>query len=113
MSDSGSVLRTKLEFVHTTRMSNLAQQSTPLGPLERYRIVAPLGKGGMAEEFLAAWEVAPHVQRPVVIKRLYTHLGDDPQLVQMFIDEARLACGLEHENIVKTIEVGVIEGQCC
>ena len=90
-------------------MSPLATQNVPLGLLERYRIVAPLGKGGMAEVFLAAWEVAQHVQRPVVIKRLYTHMGDDPALVQMFIDEARLACGLEHENIVKTIEVGVID----
>jgi len=91
----------------------LNSESNSLGPLERYRIVAPLGKGGMAEVFLAAWEVAPQVHRPVVIKRLYTHLGDDPNLVQMFIDEARLACGFEHENIVKTIEVGIIEGQCC
>ncbi len=112
-TESGPVLRTKVDYANTQRMPTLAVQSTPLGPLERYRIVAPLGKGGMAEVFLASWEVAPHVQRPVVIKRLYTHLGDDPQLVQMFIDEARLACGLEHENIVKTIEVGVIEGQCC
>ncbi len=67
----------------------------------------------MAEVFLAAWDVAPRVQRPVVIKRLYTHFGDDPNLVQMFIDEARLACALEHENIVKTIEVGVIDDNCC
>jgi eukaryotic-like serine/threonine-protein kinase len=90
-----------------------SSEGASLGPLQRYRIVAPLGKGGMAEVFLAAWEVAPRVQRPVVIKRLYTHLGDDSNLVQMFIDEARLACGFEHENIVKTIEVGVIDGQCC
>jgi len=97
----------------TQRTSSSVPDAIPLGPLARYRIVAPLGRGGMAEVFLAAWEVAPHVQRPVVIKRLYAHLGDDPELVQMFIDEARLACGLEHEGIVKTIEVGVIDGHCC
>jgi len=84
-----------------------------LGPLQRYRIVAPLGKGGMADVFLAAWEVAPQVQRPVVIKRLHAHLGDDPNAVQMFIDEARLTCGFEHENIVQTIEVGIIDNECC
>ena len=97
----------------TQRTSSTVSDAIPLGPLARYRIVAPLGRGGMAEVFLAAWEVAPHVQRPVVIKRLYAHLGDDPELVQMFIDEARLACGLEHEGIVKTIEVGVIDEHCC
>jgi serine/threonine-protein kinase len=107
------------DVAHSGRVSvrradlNVNSQSDSLGPLQRYRIVAPLGKGGMAEVFLAAWEVAPHVQRPVVVKRLYAHLGDDPNLVQMFIDEARLACGLEHEHIVKTIEVGVIDDHCC
>ena len=88
-------------------------RASSLGPLRRYRIVAPLGRGGMAEVFLAAWEVAPQAHRPVVVKRLYAHLGDDPDLVQMFIDEARLACSLEHDNIVKTFEVGVIDGHCC
>ena len=94
-------------------MTTPATHSAPLDLLRRYRIVSPLGKGGMAEVFLAAWEVAPHAQRPVVIKRLYAHLGDDPNLVHMFLDEARLASGLEHENIVKTIEVGLMDGQCC
>lgn len=49
----------------------------------------------------------------MVIKKLYDNLGDDPALAQMFINEARLVCLLEHENIVKTHQVGVIDGQCC
>jgi len=111
VSEEDFVASGEVSINGSVRASN--SESASLGPLQRYRIVAPLGKGGMAEVFLAAWEVAPRVQRPVVIKRLYTHLGDDSNLVQMFIDEARLACGFEHENIVKTIEVGVIDGQCC
>ena len=81
--------------------------------LERCTLIAPLGKGGMAEVFLAACDVAPHERRPVVIKRLYPHWGDDASVVQMFMDEARLVCCLEHENIVKTLEVGTIGGRCC
>jgi serine/threonine-protein kinase len=67
----------------------------------------------MAEVFLAAWEVAPFVHRPVVIKRLHEHFTEDQSLVQMFLDAARLLCLLEHPNIVKTLEAGVIEGRCC
>ncbi|MEP7051038.1 MAG: serine/threonine-protein kinase [Pseudomonadota bacterium] len=85
----------------------------PLESLERYKLVGRLGQGGMAEVFLAAWEVAPFVHRPVVIKRLHTHFSDDQRLVQMFLDEARLLCLLEHPHVVKTLEAGVIDGRCC
>jgi len=84
-----------------------------LESLERYRLLARLGQGGMAEVFLAAWEVAPFVHRPVVIKRLHPHFNDDPRLVEMFLDEARLITQLDHPNIVKTLEAGVIDGRCC
>ena len=93
-----------------------AAQAAPqelLESLERYKLVARLGQGGMAEVYLAAWEVAPFVHRPVVIKRLHTHFNEDPRLVQMFLDEARLLCLLEHPHVVKTLEAGVIDGRCC
>ncbi|HTA90156.1 MAG TPA: serine/threonine-protein kinase [Polyangiaceae bacterium] len=96
--------------------TGLASQSVPhelFEALERYKLVARLGHGGMAEVFLAAWEVAPFVHRPVVIKRLHEHFTEDQNLVQMFLDEARLLCLLEHPHIVKTLEAGVIEGRCC
>jgi serine/threonine protein kinase len=96
--------------------TGLASQSVPhelLESLERYKLVARLGHGGMAEVFLAAWEVAPFVHRPVVIKRLHEHFTEDQSLVQMFLDEARLLTMLEHPHIVKTLEAGVIEGRCC
>jgi serine/threonine protein kinase len=84
-----------------------------LDSLERYKLLARLGQGGMAEVYLAAWEVAPFVHRPVVVKRLHPHFNEDPRLVQMFIDEARLITQLEHPHIVKTLEAGVIDGRCC
>ncbi len=84
-----------------------------LGTLDRYRLSCLLGRGGMAEVFLAAWQVAPEVVRPVVVKRLYGHFSEEPSLVRMFIDEARLVCQLDHENIVKTYEVGLIDGHLC
>ncbi|HVU00414.1 MAG TPA: serine/threonine-protein kinase [Polyangiaceae bacterium] len=88
-------------------------ESTAWETLDRYKLVARLGQGGMAEVFLAAQEVESFVHRPVVIKRLYQHLSDDENLVQMFLDEARLLCVLQHPNIVRTFEAGVIDGRCC
>src|SRR6476646_6669941 len=52
--------------------------------LDRYKLVSPLGHGGMAEVFLAAQEVDAFVHRPVVVKRLHAHLAADPNIVQMF-----------------------------
>ena len=95
---------------------NAAAPSTPqelLESLERYKLVARLGQGGMAEVYLAAWEVAPFVHRPVVIKRLHPHFNEDQRLVQMFLDEARLLTQLDHPHVVKTLEAGVIDGRCC
>lgn len=85
----------------------------PLPVLDRYRLSSLLGKGGMAEVFLAVWRVAPDVVRPVVVKRLYDHFSEDSTVVQMFIDEARLVCQLDHEHIVKTFEIGLIDGHLC
>jgi eukaryotic-like serine/threonine-protein kinase len=84
-----------------------------LAALDRYKPVARLGQGGMAEVFLAAWEVAPHTHRPVVLKCLHAQFADEPRLVQMFLDEARLVCQLAHPNIVKALEVGTLDGRYC
>lgn len=86
---------------------------SPLPVLDRYRLSCLLGRGGMAEVFLAVWSVAPDVVRPVVVKRLYDHFSEDRNAVQMFIDEARLVCQLDHEHIVKTYEIGLIDGHLC
>jgi len=70
----------------------------------RYRILATLGRGGMADVYLGAATGPAGFNKFVVIKRLRS--GDeDPGLVEMFLDEARLAGRLNHPNIVHTYEV--------
>ena len=41
-----------------------------------------------------------------VVKELKAHLSEDPNLVRMFLEEARLAAKLNHPNVVQTIEIG-------
>jgi len=70
----------------------------------RYRPVATIGRGGMAEAVLALLD-AGGVSKVVVLKRIWPDLGTDPEFVTMFHDEARLAIRLNHPNVVQTLEV--------
>jgi serine/threonine protein kinase len=73
--------------------------------LGAYRLIAELGSGGMANLYLA---VAAH-ERPaklVVLKVLRERFASDPELVAMFVEEARLATRLHHANVVETCESG-------
>jgi serine/threonine protein kinase/Tfp pilus assembly protein PilF len=46
----------------------------------------------------------------MAIKRLLPHLADEENFVQSFIDEARLAATLRHQNIVQIYDCGTTEG---
>ncbi len=79
--------------------------------LGKYRLVAELGRGGMAEVFLALVHGVAGFSKLMVIKRLRSHLSEEHEFLQMFLDEARLAAKLSHPNIVQTIEVGEDKGE--
>jgi serine/threonine-protein kinase len=74
--------------------------------LGKYRLIAELGQGGMAEVFLAVVRGPAGFNKLVVIKQIRPQLADDPEFLGMFLDEARLAARLSHPNVVQTNEVG-------
>ena len=74
--------------------------------LGKYRLIAELGHGGMAEVFLAVARGPAGFNKLLVIKKIRPQLAEDPEFLSMFLDEARLAARLNHSNIVQTIEVG-------
>jgi eukaryotic-like serine/threonine-protein kinase len=80
---------------------------TQFGP---YTIHEALGAGGMASVHLAEWNPPGGPPRRVALKRLYPHVAQNPELVAMFIDEARLARYLKHPNIAQVFEFGRIAG---
>jgi serine/threonine-protein kinase len=59
----------------------------------------------MAELFLAQEPPSPEL---LVIKRILPYLSEEPEFVQMFLDEARIAAQLHHPNIVQVFELGKI-----
>ena len=75
-----------------------------------YVLVGKLGHGGMAEVFLALSHGPSGFRKLLVLKRLHGHLKDDPTLVGMFLDEARLAARLSHPHVVQTNKVGSFRG---
>lgn len=71
-----------------------------------YKVGARIGRGGMAEVFLAIQEGLGGFEKLVVIKRIRDHLCLNEEFVQMFLDEARLAANLQHPNVVQIHDIG-------
>jgi hypothetical protein len=69
----------------------------------RYRIVSVLGEGGMGRVYLATDE---RLHRRVAVKALHPSYNDQPPFVARFVQEARLAAGLNHPHIVGVHDSG-------
>jgi eukaryotic-like serine/threonine-protein kinase len=72
----------------------------------RYRIVKPLGSGGMADVFLAHDDV---LDRDVALKVMSTRYASDEEFVERFKREAQSAAALSHPNIVSIFDRGEAE----
>jgi serine/threonine-protein kinase len=82
--------------------------STKLG---RYQLVAALAKGGTGTVYLARVAGAEGFSRYVAVKRLLPHLLDEPELVTMLLDEARIGARLRHPGIIPVIDVVQGDGE--
>jgi len=71
----------------------------------RYRVERSVGRGGMAEVFLAHDLL---LDRPVALKVLFPEYANDPNFVERFRREAQSAAGLTHPNIVAVYDWGKV-----
>ncbi|HEY5927036.1 MAG TPA: serine/threonine-protein kinase [Kofleriaceae bacterium] len=78
-----------------------------LGP---YQLVRRIGRGGMAEVFLARSYGASGFARTVAIKALAPELVGNADLERALIHEATLAGKLHHRNLVAVLGLGVDDG---
>ncbi len=76
----------------------------------KYQILRKLATGGMAEIFLARATGIVGFEKTVAIKRILGQFAANPDFVNMFLDEARLAANLQHPNIVQIYDVGNADG---
>jgi len=72
---------------------------------DRYRVDRSIGRGGMAEVFLAHDEL---LDRPIVLKVLFPEFATDPAFVERFRREAQSAANLTHANIVGVYDWGKV-----
>ncbi len=75
-----------------------------LGRVGNFRLDRFIGRGGMGNVFLAFDE---KLHRPVALKFPRVATLDNPQLLERFLQEARLAAQLNHANLVKIYQVDV------
>ena len=74
--------------------------------LDRYELLCPVASGGMAAVWLARLRGKRGFEKLVAIKTILTELGEDPRFQEMFLDEARIASGIEHPNVAQILDLG-------
>ena len=83
--------------------------SAPFTLPDRYRLEGPVASGGMASVWAAHDTV---LDRPVAVKVLAEHLGEDVAARERFQREARAAAALSsHQSVVTIFDVGAHDGR--
>jgi serine/threonine-protein kinase len=92
------------DIARTTETIELDLSGRQLGD---YRILRRLGRGGMADVYLAEQS---SLRRQIALKVLKRELSSDETYVRRFHLEAQAAAALVHANIVQIYEVGRVDG---
>lgn len=75
-----------------------------------YRIARPIATGGMATIFLARKTGPGRYAQTAALKIIHPHLARDRALLEMFMDEARLASCVNHPAVCRVLDFGEAEG---
>lgn len=75
-----------------------------------YEILGRIARGGMAEVYLAREWDEEGKARHLVVKRILPEMEHNQELLQMFLEEGRIAVRLYHPNVCHVYECGELEG---
>lgn len=78
--------------------------------LGNYKILRKIGSGGMADVYLASFVAASGFEKRVALKVMKSEFASNQEFVQSFIEEAKLAALMDHQNIVPVKELGNMKG---
>jgi serine/threonine protein kinase len=82
-------------------------EATRLGS---YEILRKIARGGMAELYLARTKGPEGFEKLVVLKKILPSFAENPKFVRLFLDEAKLAAGLDHPHIAHVYDMGTVDG---
>jgi eukaryotic-like serine/threonine-protein kinase len=83
-------------------------EAVPVEEFGPYLVYEQLGYGGMASVHRAEARGAHGFRRTIALKRMHPSVAGNPDLVQSFIREARLASYLHHANVAQTYDLGKV-----
>ena len=72
-----------------------------------YKILRPIGEGGMASVFLAVQE---SLEREVALKVMAPALAANSEFTERFLKEGRITAKLQHQNLVTVYDIGAHAG---
>jgi eukaryotic-like serine/threonine-protein kinase len=82
------------------------EPTSPPRRVGRYELVHRLGHGGMATVYLGRAIGTAGFEKLVAVKVIHPHLASEPEFVEMFLDEARIASRLHHPHVVEILDLG-------
>src|SRR3954469_10865750 len=74
--------------------------------LDRYELLCPIASGGMASVWLARLRGKRGFEKLFAIKTIKTELTEDSRFQEMFLDEARIASGIQPPNVSQILDLG-------
>jgi serine/threonine-protein kinase len=90
----------------THLINALRREAFEARQLGQYRLVAPVGTGGMGEVYLAEHRM---LKRPCAIKLIRPEQAGDPQVLARFEREVQMTARLSHWNTVEIFDYGSTE----
>jgi serine/threonine-protein kinase len=83
--------------------------AAPLEPgsrLDRYELLFPIGRGGMANVWVARLQGKHGFEQLVAVKSILPKYAEDPNFQKMFLDEARIVARIRHPNVASILDLG-------
>lgn len=81
----------------------------PVGRFGTYELLERIGRGGMAELFLARSRHLGDMQRLVALKLVLPQYADDAEFREMFTRESKISLNLQHPFIAQVFDAGIVE----
>lgn len=79
-------------------------------PFGNYLLDELIAEGGMAKVYRARLRGIGGFEKPLVVKLIHDHLGQDPAFIDLFVQEAHTLVRLGHPHIVTVYELGIVDG---